>query len=147
MNSDFSIAVHALVFLDHADATFSSEELAKNICTNPARIRKVLGALGRAGLVLTRKGYKGGYHIASLAKTATLQDVAKALGTRFVKSGWKSGDRDMDCLVASGMADIMERIYDDLNDTCMARLSNTTIGDIEDTIFQEDRKSGVSKIG
>ena len=34
MNSDFVVAVHALVYLKHKKAKISSEELAKNVCTN-----------------------------------------------------------------------------------------------------------------
>ena len=35
MNSSFSIAVHALVYLNHMERVLSSEELARNVCTNP----------------------------------------------------------------------------------------------------------------
>lgn len=138
MNSDFTIAVHALVFLGHSGKAISSEGLADNICTNPARIRKVLGILGRSGLVETRKGYGGGYHAANGSESLTLKDVAQALDTHFVRSKWKSGDKDKDCLVASGMADVMADIYEDLNNTCMARLATITIGDINSMIFHKE---------
>ena len=45
LNSDFCVAVHGLVFLKHKGCTISSEELAENICTNPARVRKVMAKL------------------------------------------------------------------------------------------------------
>ena len=51
MTSEFAIAVHALVFLEHKGIVISSEELAKNVCTNPARIRKVMAKLKRADLI------------------------------------------------------------------------------------------------
>ncbi|MFR5902988.1 MAG: transcriptional regulator, partial [Neglectibacter timonensis] len=35
MTSEFTIAVHALVYLNHKAQLLSSEALAKNICTNP----------------------------------------------------------------------------------------------------------------
>lgn len=37
----------------------SSEVLAENICTNPARVRKVMAQLKRAGLVETHEGAVG----------------------------------------------------------------------------------------
>ena len=37
MTSDYCVAVHALVYLNHKAKVLSSEELAENICTNPAR--------------------------------------------------------------------------------------------------------------
>ena len=49
MDSIFSLAVHALVYLNHKDCTLSSEALAENICTNPARVRKVMAQLKKAG--------------------------------------------------------------------------------------------------
>ena len=42
LNSDFCVAVHGLVYLKHKNDMVPSEELAKNICTNPARVRKVM---------------------------------------------------------------------------------------------------------
>ena len=51
MNSAFCLAVHALVYLHHRGELVSSEELARNICTNPARVRKVMAGLKKAGLV------------------------------------------------------------------------------------------------
>ena len=42
MTSEFAIAVHALVFLNHKGETLSSDALADNVCTNPARVRKVM---------------------------------------------------------------------------------------------------------
>ena len=47
MNSDFIVAVHALVYLNHKADIVSSEALAKNICTNAARVRKVMAPLTR----------------------------------------------------------------------------------------------------
>ena len=62
MNSDFVVAVHAMVFLHHKAETVSSEMLAENICTNPVRIRRVMARLKKAGLVETREGRtQGGY--------------------------------------------------------------------------------------
>ena len=41
MDSSFNLAVHALVCLSHSGRSLSSEVLAENICTNPARVRRV----------------------------------------------------------------------------------------------------------
>lgn len=61
MTSEFTIAVHALVFLNHKATVYSSEGLAENVCTNPARIRKVMAKLKKADLVKTKEGVDGGY--------------------------------------------------------------------------------------
>ncbi len=135
MNGVFSLAVHALVYLHHKDCLLSSEALAENICTNPARVRKVMAMLKNAGLVETKAGNAGGYSFLGDARTTTLRQVADAVNTRFVESAWRSGDVDMDCLVASGMADIMDDIYEKLDAQCRDGLRNITIADIDQRIF------------
>ena len=42
MTAEFPVAVHALVYLLHTGDVTSSEKLSDNICTNPARVRKVM---------------------------------------------------------------------------------------------------------
>ena len=135
MNSDFIVAVHALVYLNHKADIISSEALAENICTNAARVRKVMAPLKRAGFVTTREGNVGGYRFAGDAEALNLRIVAEALDIRFVQSGWHSGDMDMECLVASGMAGIMDDIFADLDGRCRERLGQISIADIDRRIF------------
>lgn len=131
MDSSFSVAVHALVYLYRRDCLVSSEVLAENICTNPARVRKVLASLRRAGLVDSREGNVGGYRFSGDPDQVTLEQVARALGARFVDAAWHSGGSDRDCLVASGMADVMDGLYGELDQLCLARLRTVTVGDID----------------
>ena len=37
----------------------------------------------------------------------------------------------MNCMIASGMADVMDEIYLNLNDMCLEKLKTITIGEIE----------------
>lgn len=143
MNSDFIVAVHALVYLNHKGELISSEMLAENICTNAARVRKVMAPLKRAGFVSTREGNVGGYRFEGNPADVSLRAVADALGIRFVHATWHSGDSDMNCLVASGMADIMDDILDDLDATCRERLEHTTIADIDGRIFANTTPSSL----
>ena len=118
MTSEFGIAVHAMVFLHHKGDMVSSEVLAENICTNPARVRKVMAQLKRAGLVETHEGAVGGYRFAGSADTVTLCDIAQAVGAAFVSASWRSGDVDKPCLVASGMGALMDEVYTGLDALC-----------------------------
>lgn len=138
MDSSFCVAVHALIYLHHKAELLSSEALAENICTNPARVRKVLSPLKKAGMVETREGSEGGYRFAGDAGTLTLGQVADALGIRFVEAAWRSGGQDMDCMVATGMAGLMDELYDDLDQRCRQRLAQITIADLERRIFYRD---------
>lgn len=140
MTSEFGIAVHALVFLNHKQTTLSSEELADNICTNPARVRKVMAKLKKAGLIMTKEGVDGGYFFHLEAEKVTLEKISEALEVKFVSAAWRSGDMDMVCLVASGMADIMDGIYAELDLLCKAHLREKTIQDIDQMIFGKNNK-------
>lgn len=135
MTGDFSLAVHALVYLNHKRESVSSAALAQNICTNPARVRKVMTQIVRAGMAQTREGAGGGYTFAGNADELTLRDIAQAVDARFVEANWRSGSEDMDCLVASGMARVMDDLYGDLNARCMQRLSGICVADIDRQIF------------
>lgn len=135
MTGEFAIAVHALVFLNHKQTTLSSEALAENICTNAARVRKVMSMLKKAGLVATKEGVDGGYQFIQQPEQVTLRCVCEAVDGRLVGAAWRSGDMDKECLVASGMGDIMQHIYDHLDDICRQNLEELTIADIDRKIF------------
>ncbi|MGO5052884.1 RrF2 family transcriptional regulator [Lachnospiraceae bacterium LCP25S3_G4] len=135
MTGEFSIAVHALVYLHHKECTLSSELLAENICTNPARVRKIMSKLKKPGFITTKEGIDGGYSLHHNPETLTLRNVIDALDSKIVSSSWHSGDSDMECLVASGMANIMDELYEDLDNICRERLDHITVADITNKIF------------
>ena len=135
MNSDFCVAVHALVYLNHKAAVLSSEELAGNICTNAARVRKVTARLKRAGLLATKEGSEGGCRFDADPAAVSLCDVARALEVRFVDTGWHSGSQDCDCHISANMGPLMDSVLDDLNALCLARLGQITIADLDAQLF------------
>jgi Rrf2 family protein len=135
MTGEFTIAVHAVVYLNHKQSMLSSEEIAANVCTNAARIRKVLAKLKKADLVLTKEGLEGGYYLPEQAEETTLCQILEAIRELPVSVNWKSGGIDMDCQVASGMAAIMDDIYEQMNLACKEQLKQTKIKDIDQRIF------------
>lgn len=141
MTGEFGIAVHALVYLNHKQTTSTSEELAENICTHPARVRKVMAKLKKAGLIETREGTVGGYSFVLDPAAVTLATVSEAVDASFVSVSWRSGDPEMECLVASGMAEIMDGIYGELNVLCRQRLQAITIADIDSRIFHPEEET------
>lgn len=135
MTGEYAIAVHALVYLNHRNTLLSSDVIAKNVCTNPARIRKIMSMLKKAKIVATKEGLEGGYYILKPASEITLRDIGEAIQVEYVSASWKSGSHELSCLISSGMADIMDGIYDGLNDICKERLNRVTIADIDKQIF------------
>ena len=139
MTSEFTIAVHALVFLHHNGGTCSSDALAHSICTNPARVRKIMSKLKNAGIIDTKEGNEGGYQYVDNPCELSLYKVAVTLGFNFVSCSWKSGNKDDKCVIASGMADVMDNIYSELNNVCLEELKGITICEL-DRIISSNKK-------
>lgn len=137
MKSDFTVAVHALVYLYHKKTRQSSAQLAQNVCTNPARIRRVMAKMRAAGMVETREGAEGGYAATQTLGQTTLAEILRACGERLIEPNWRSGDAEADCKVASGMAEQMDRIFDTLNETCAQQLRLTSVAQIERNLTEE----------
>ncbi|MDO4288802.1 MAG: Rrf2 family transcriptional regulator [Eubacterium sp.] len=142
MTGEFSVAVHALVVLNHrSQEILSSEALAQNVCTNPARIRKVMAKLRKAGLIETKSGSEGGYCFKGDPGAVNLKMVCDAIDGRVVPRPWASGDAGMDCLIASGMAGVLEEICDAVDAAGRQTLAQTTIADIEGRIFKDSSQN------
>lgn len=141
MKSDFIVAVHALVYLFHRKCLASSEELAENICTNTARVRKIMGKLKKMGLVTTREGHVGGYCPKTGLEKASLYEIAKGMDTVFVDTKWRSGNEDMECFISSGMGGVFDHLYGELNDLCLERLKTVTLEDITRQIEEQQARS------
>lgn len=141
MNSDFVVAVHAMAFLHHEGQTVSSEVLAENACTHPARVRRVMAKLRKAGLVETREGRtQGGYSYQKI-KSVTLEDISEALEVSFCDFNWRSGDRRQECLVSSGMSDYIDMLHEKLDQRCKESLQSITVADVEHWL--KNRKEGL----
>ncbi len=142
MTGEFAIAVHALVFIERHEGAISSARLAESVCTNPARVRKVMSKLKKAGLVAAEQRNDGGYLLAREAAGVTLAEIAAALGESMIGPVWHSGDVDMDCEVASGMAEVIEGIRARLNGECARVLASITLADVGDMLDARSAKQG-----
>jgi Rrf2 family protein len=79
-NTRFAVAYHALGLLASIpDVPLSSAELAGSVGSSPVYLRRVLGALRRAGLVESRPGVHGGWLLARAADEITLGDAWRAV--------------------------------------------------------------------
>lgn len=140
MTGEFAIAVHALVYLNHMGEIVSSDSLAENVCTNPARVRKVMAKIKKAGLLTTKEGVEGGYFFDKDPEKINLRLICEALEIQVVNAAWKSGNTNMDCMIASGMSAVMDDIYGELDRNCKLNLEKITIYDIDKKIFHTKRK-------
>lgn len=112
MNSEFSIAVHSLVLLaNRTDRMATSDIIAENVCTHPARVRKVLGILRKHGFVATREGIGGGYILSCDPAKTNLAQVYQAVSAGTLKPGWCSGDPEKGCMIAANVQTVMDGLF------------------------------------
>lgn len=79
-NSRFAMAVHACAVLATAPGrAATSDGIAGSINTNPVVVRRVLAALGKAGLVVNRRGASGGSFLARPPQTITALEILCAV--------------------------------------------------------------------
>lgn len=145
MNSEFNIAVHCLTLLSlKEDHMANSEEIAKSVCTHPARIRKVLGLLRKHGYVTTKEGVGGGYLLNPSTQDVTLGDLYRLLAQGSLKPGWCSGGEELPCEVASNIEGIMDQIYTGGELALERYLDGITLADVVQQI--EDASSTADPI-
>jgi len=129
MNSEFVVAVHSLVYLAHTpDRAATSELIACNAATHPARVRRVMGCLRKAGFVEAREGSGGGYALSCDPDAVTLADVYRAMCPGALKPSWESGDPQGNCVVSANMRRVMDRVFSEAERHLESYLSQLTIG-------------------
>lgn len=138
MNSEFTIAVHSLVLLAYkADRMATSEYIAHNVCTHPARVRKVLGLLRKAGLVSTKEGIGGGYLLNCDPERTTLADIWRTVAAGTLKPSWCSGDPQQDCMIASNIQEVMNGIFCDAERQLQAYWQQWTLRRVMEEIREQ----------
>jgi Rrf2 family protein len=140
VNSDFTIAVHSLVFLAYLpDHMASSEVIAKNVCTNPARIRKMMSRLRNHGFVNTKEGIGGGYILGCDPQVVTLAEVYGIVSLGMLKPHWCTGDPEQKCIVSSNTQVVMDQIFSGAELHLEMYLGNITISSVLEKIKQYNR--------
>lgn len=131
MNSEFTIAVHSLVYLAYLpERMASSDMIADNVGTHSARVRKVLSGLRKAGYVETREGAGGGYRLTIDPNTVTLGDIYRVMAQGSLMPSWCSGDPSMDCVVGSNMKEVMNGIFCAAEKQLETHFSGITVQDV-----------------
>jgi Rrf2 family protein len=137
VNSEFTIAVHSLALLAHIpDHMASSELIAHNVCTHPARVRKIMSALRKHGFVKTKEGIGGGYILASDPSEITLAQIYSAVSCGTLKPHWCTGDPQETCLVSSNMPHVMDQIFTEAEEYYTRYLGQITIQSVLDRVKQ-----------
>lgn len=112
MNSEFTVAVHCLIFLYlREDKMANSEQIACSVTTHPARVRKVLSLLRKQGYVSTKEGVGGGYQLNIKLDDISLGDLYRLFARGSLQPGWCPGSDNSPCLVSSNIHSAMDLIF------------------------------------
>ena len=131
MNSEFTIAVHGLVFLASIPGHMAtSEMIAHNVNTHPSRVRKVMSCMRKHEYIVTKEGIGGGYILNCNPEDVSLAEIYRATSIGSMKPSWCSGKVDMDCMVACNMAEVMDHIFCDAEQQLLIYLQQTKISDV-----------------
>lgn len=132
-NSKLSLALHTLGHLAvDPEVPRTSAVIAKHHQTNDVVVRRVLGLLREAGLVVSEKGHAGGWKLARPAEQITLADIYLALGERFLRQQPSGQDNPVTCLIERAVRSEVENALDDAERVLIESLRKTALSKIAD---------------
>ncbi|MEO9652745.1 MAG: Rrf2 family transcriptional regulator [Roseobacter sp.] len=128
-NSRLALALHTLAHMAANDRVRTSTYIAEHAGTNPVVVRRVLGKLREAGLVISVKGPSGGWRLARDSSQITLADIYLALGESLVAA--EVADDTPSCSIENALHQRVTNIMDTLEQNLIERLAKTTIAEIQ----------------
>lgn len=135
MNSEFTVAVHCLALLAYLpERKASSDLIARNVATNPTRIRKIMGALREQGYVRTKEGIGGGYILNCDPHAVTLAEVYRTMSSGTLKPHWSSGNPEEECLISANMQPVMDYFFREAEQHYEAYLEQNTLQTVLDKL-------------
>ena len=128
-NSRLSLALHTLghMALEKGESR-TSAHIAAHAGTNPVVVRRVLGRLREAGLLISEKGHAAGWKLAKSPTEISLADVYLALDEKLIATD--SDDEAAHCSLENALRNQVSAVMDDIERTLIERLSRTTIAEV-----------------
>lgn len=128
-NSRLALALHTLAHMAREPKSLqTSAAIADHAGTNPVVVRRVLGRLRDAGLLISEKGQAGGWRLAKAPAQLTLDEVYSALDEKIIAS--EDNSHSNDCSVESALYDKVTTVLKDAEEILISRLAETTISEV-----------------
>lgn len=144
VSSRSAVAIHSLTMLARwDDRSLTSAEIADSLSSNPVLVRRILGSLRAAGLVLSAEGRGGGWTLARAAHTITLRDAYAAVEAGPVLSRHPHPPSD-ECEVGRNMRCLLEVEFEEAERAMAERLGRTTIADLVRRVLAVERAAARS---
>jgi Rrf2 family protein len=131
--SRYTIALHILTWLalwSEKDEFFPSDRIANSVGTSPVFLRRILGQLSKAGLVLVQHGGTGaGWKLARRPKEISLLDVYEAV-VQTPLFEMHHSQPNPGCIIGQGIQPALKQVYEDSEETLKRRLAQESIHDL-----------------
>ncbi|HWC24932.1 MAG TPA: Rrf2 family transcriptional regulator [Flexivirga sp.] len=140
-NSQLTVAVHALCWLEYARRTgrpaLTSAEIADSLASHPVLVRRTLAPLRDHGLLeVTGRGPGAGWRLARPAAAVTLADLHAALAEP-VPFDLHPHEPKQTCPVGYGIRPVLSEAYADVQSAISATLATRSVADILDATLTE----------
>lgn len=129
-NSRLAVAAHIVcVLASKRDEFVPSHYVAASVNTNPVVIRRILGALTKAGIVASEKGKAGGSKLLRCPDAISLWDLATALGERHFFAVHKNPVNPK-CPVSCRMKDALGKAFATAERAAQRQLARVTVKEL-----------------
>ena len=117
-----------------------SDYIAASVNTNPVVIRRLLGDLNQANLVVSQTGASGGTRLAKCPKEINLADVHKAIscGNTFALHRQTNDD----CSIGKNIQCVLEKLQVEINDVVEAKLAQFSLQSVLEAVEEVGCKTG-----
>jgi Rrf2 family protein len=136
-NSQFSMAVHVLTMLAASrDENLKSDYLAGSVNTNPVVIRRIIGQLNHAKLVVSQTGAAGGTRLARCPEEITLDEVYHAVNCGEIFA-LHTREPNQDCPVGRNIEAVLCGLQKEIDRSVTETLSRHTLRDLMAMVTEE----------
>jgi Rrf2 family protein len=140
-NQQFSVSVHILAILAaYPNTTLTSETIADSVATNPVFIRRVMAHLRQHGLVDSRPGTAGGWHLLQDPATINLRDVYRAIRHESVLAMHRHPNPD--CPIGGHIQETLGPMFEAAQCSLEATLEQFTVLDVLENIKKGQTQNG-----
>ncbi|MCO5287029.1 MAG: Rrf2 family transcriptional regulator [Chitinophagaceae bacterium] len=128
-NTRFATAIHIMTLLaDTPDEWLGSDFLADSININPVMVRREIGILQNASLVITRRGKDGGTKLNGPSKTIHLDEIYTAVRNNDIL-GKKNKNPNPKCKIGKQINKQLDRLTEKTDQLVEDFLREITLAD------------------
>jgi Rrf2 family protein len=131
-NSRYTVALHILTWMALVAAKreiVTSDQIAGSVNTNPVFIRRILGLLEKAHLVIVQHGTGAGWKLARKPEAISLLDVYQAVEQTPLFELHHS-QPNQTCPVGRGIQPALKRFYEEGENALKQQFAQATVADV-----------------